>query len=45
MRDAEGGWLFSEMEICRMFGWTDPKIMMRYASVRGADLAARLRQG
>ena len=45
MRDAAGGWLFSEIEICRMFGWTDPKIMMRYASVRGADLAARLRQG
>lgn len=42
LRDARRGWAFSELEICRMFGWSDPKIMMRYASLRGSDLAARL---
>ena len=42
LRDARGGWAFSELEICRMFGWSDPKIMMLYASLRGSDLAARL---
>lgn len=42
LRDSRGAWAFSEIEICRMFGWSDPKIMMRYASLRGSDLAARL---
>ena len=43
MRDARGAWLFSEVEVCRMFGWSDTRIMLRYASIRGSDLAARLR--
>lgn len=42
LRDKAGRWAFSEIEICRMMGWADPKIMMRYASLRGEDLAARL---
>ena len=42
LRDRQGRWAFSELEICRMFGWSDPRIMLRYASLRGEDLAARL---
>lgn len=42
LRDKAGRWAFSEIEICRMMGWADPKIMLRYASLRGEDLAARL---
>jgi len=25
-----------------MMGWSDPKMMMRYASLRGEDLAQRM---
>ena len=42
MRRA-GGWLFSDLEVCRIMGWKDPRMMLRYASLRGEDLAARLR--
>ena len=42
MRSAGGGWLFSDVEICRIMGWSDPRMMLRYASLRGEDLAARL---
>lgn len=42
MRDKHGRWAFSELEICRMMGWSDPKMMLRYMSLRGEDLAARL---
>lgn len=36
------GWVFSEIEVCKIMGWTDPRLMLRYASLRGEDLAARL---
>jgi integrase len=42
MRDAAGRWVFSELEICRIMGWSDPKMMLRYASLRGEDLSSRL---
>lgn len=42
MRRASGGWVFSEIEICKIMGWSDPKMALRYASLRGEDLAARL---
>ena len=42
LRDPRGGWAFSEIEICRIMGWTDTKMIMRYASIRGEDLAARM---
>ena len=42
LRDSTGRWAFSEIEICRMMGWSDPKMMMRYASLRGEDLAQRM---
>lgn len=42
MRD-ERGWVFSDIEICRIMGWSDTRMALRYASLRGEDLAARLR--
>lgn len=42
LRTKAGGWTFSEVEACRIMGWTDTKMMLRYASLRGEDLAARL---
>ena len=42
MRDAAGRWVFSEVEVCKIMGWTDTRMMLRYASLRGEDLAARL---
>jgi integrase len=37
------GWTFSEIEVCRIMGWTDTKMALRYASMRGEDLARRLK--
>lgn len=42
LRDPKGGWMFSEIEICRIMGWTSTKMALRYASLRGEDLADRL---
>lgn len=42
MLKGERGWLFNEIEICKIMGWTDTKMMLRYASLRGEDLADRL---
>jgi len=42
LRDPAGRWVFSETEICKIMGWSDLKMMLRYASLRGEDLAARL---
>lgn len=42
LRTASGAWVFSEIETCRIMGWSDTRMMLRYASLRGADLAARL---
>lgn len=41
LRNATG-WVFSEIEVCRILGWSDTRMMLRYASLRGADLASRL---
>jgi integrase len=43
LRDPRGAWLFSELEICKIMGWSNTNMMLRYASLRGEDLAARLR--
>ncbi len=37
------GWTFSEIEVAKIMGWTDTKMALRYASLRGEDLARRLR--
>lgn len=42
LRTPGGGWVFSDIEICRIMGWSDTRMMLRYASLRGADLADRL---
>ncbi len=39
---GERGWVFSDIEVCRIMGWTDTRMMLRYASLRGSDLASRL---
>lgn len=36
------GWVFSDIEVCRIMGWTDTRMALRYASLRGEDLSARL---
>lgn len=36
------GWVFSEIEVCRIMGWTDTRMALRYASLRGEDLSSRL---
>jgi integrase len=36
------GWTFSEVEVCRILGWKSTRMALRYASLRGEDLAARL---
>jgi len=41
-RDAKGRWVFSEIEVARIMGWSSLRMMMRYASIRGEDLSARL---
>ncbi|MGS0893435.1 hypothetical protein ACVBGC_12960 [Burkholderia stagnalis] len=32
----------SDIQIAKITGHTDPKVLMRYANLRGSDLAARL---
>jgi integrase len=42
LKSPKGGWVFSDIEICRIMGWTTTKMAIRYASLRGEDLADRL---
>lgn len=42
LRSADNRWMFNEIEICKIMGWSDTKMMLRYASLRGEDLADRL---
>jgi len=42
MRSPSGHWIFSEVEICKIMGWTDMRMMLRYASLRGEDWSSRL---
>jgi integrase len=39
---TDTGWLFSELEICKIMGWSDTRMALRYLSLRGEDLSARL---
>lgn len=42
LRNDTGHWMFSDIEVCRIMGWEDTKMALRYASIRGEDLSARL---
>lgn len=42
MRDGAGGWMFRGEEVMRITGHKDPRVFMRYVSLRGSDLADRL---
>ncbi len=42
LRRPGGGWVFSETEIAKIMGWSTMDMMLRYASLRGEDLASRL---
>lgn len=42
LRDEAGRYVFSDIEICRIMGWSDTRMALRYASLRGEDLSARL---
>jgi integrase len=42
LRDVAGRWIFSEVEVCRLMGWSDTRMALRYASMRGEDLSSRL---
>lgn len=38
MKDATGHWAHSDAAICRMMGWSNSAMLIRYASLRGEDL-------
>ena len=42
MRRPDGHWTFSEIEVCKIMGWKDTRMMLRYASLRGSDLSSRM---
>lgn len=42
MRDRDGRWMFRGEEVMRITGHEDPRVFMRYVSLRGSDLADRL---
>jgi integrase len=42
LRDAAGRWVFADVEVARIMGWSSLAMALRYASLRGEDLAARL---
>lgn len=43
MRDQSGRWMWSELEVCKIMGWTKLDMFQRYASLRSEDFANRLR--
>lgn len=44
LKDRRGNWIYRDNEICKIMGWSDPRQMLRYASLRGSDLSNRLWQ-
>lgn len=42
LRGKDGRWVFSDVEICKIMGWSDYSMVLRYASLRGEDLSSRL---
>lgn len=42
MRNKDGAWAFTDAQIMKIMGWTSMTMMLRYASLRGEDLARLL---
>ena len=42
LRRPDGAWRFSDVAVCRIMGWSDYSMILRYASLRGEDLAEGL---
>lgn len=42
LRAPDGRWVFSDVEICKIMGWSNYAMILRYASLRGEDLVSRL---
>lgn len=42
LRGPDGRWVFSDVEVARIMGWSNLAMALRYASLRGEDLVARL---
>jgi integrase len=45
LRDGQGRWALSEIEISRVMGWETLDMALRYASIRGEDLVGRVSFG
>lgn len=42
MKDRQGRWMWTELEIAKIMGWAKLDMMLRYASLRAEDFADRL---
>ena len=42
MKNKDGAWAFTDAQIMKIMGWTSMTMMLRYASLRGEDLAKLL---
>jgi integrase len=42
MKNKDGAWAFTDAQIMKIMGWTSVTMMLRYASLRGEDLARLL---
>lgn len=42
LRKPDGSWALSDVEICRIMGWSDYSMILRYASLRGEDMVKHL---
>ena len=42
MKNKDGAWAFTDAQIMKIMGWTSMTMMLRYASLRGEDLARLL---
>lgn len=42
MRTKSGNWMWGEAEICKIMGWSNNKMLMRYLSLRGEDFSNRM---
>ncbi len=42
LRNSRGTKAFDDAEVCKIMGWTSTAMLLRYASLRGEDLVARM---